>query len=47
MNQIFIIAISDYTIPFINDDYKGDVNAWIEDNGYLVFGDYVVINLGL
>lgn len=31
----------------INDDYKGDVNAWIEDNGYLVFGDYVVINLGL
>lgn len=31
----------------INDDYEGDVDAWIEDKGYLVFGDYVVINLGL
>lgn len=31
----------------INDDYEGDVDAWIDDNGYLVFGDYVVINLGL
>lgn len=31
----------------INDDYDGDVDEWIEDNGYLVFDDYVVINLGL
>ena len=31
----------------INDDYDGDVETWVEDNGYLVFGDYVVINLGL
>ena len=31
----------------INDKYEGDVDAWIDDNGYLVFGDYVVINLGL
>lgn len=31
----------------INEDYNGDVDEWIEDNGYLVFGGYVVINLGL
>lgn len=31
----------------INDDYEGDVDEWIDDNGYLVFDDYVVINLGL
>lgn len=31
----------------INDDYDGDVDEWIDDNGYLVFDDYVVINLGL
>ncbi len=31
----------------INDDYDGDVDAWIDDNGYSRFGDYVVINLGL
>ena len=31
----------------INDDYDGDVNAWAEDNGYVFFGPYVVINLGL
>lgn len=31
----------------INDDYDGDVDEWIEDKGYLVFDDYVVINLGL
>ena len=31
----------------INEDYEGDVDEWIDDNGYLVFDDYVVINLGL
>jgi hypothetical protein len=31
----------------INEDYDGDVIAWAEDNNYLLFGDYVVINLGL
>jgi len=31
----------------INEDYDGDVDAWADDNGYLVFGGYVVINLGL
>ena len=31
----------------INDVYEGDVGAWVEDNEYMVFGDYVVINLGL
>lgn len=31
----------------ISEDYHGDMDAWIEDNGYFVFGDYVVLNLGL
>ena len=31
----------------ITKKYDGDVDTWIEDNGYLEFGDYVVINLGL
>jgi hypothetical protein len=31
----------------INEDYDGDVIAWAEDNGYLLFGPYVVVNLGL
>lgn len=31
----------------IIDDYDGDVDEWINDKGYLVFDDYVVINLGL
>ena len=31
----------------INEDYDGDVTAWAEDNGYLLFGPYVVVNLGL
>ena len=31
----------------IDEDYDGDVIAWAEDKGYLLFGDYVVINLGL
>lgn len=31
----------------INEDYEGDVDEWIDDNSYLVFDDYVVINLGL
>ena len=31
----------------IDEDYNGDVDEWIDDNGYLVFDDYVVINLGL
>lgn len=31
----------------INDEYNGDVEAWAEDKGYLIFDDYVVINLGL
>lgn len=30
----------------INDKYDGDVEAWAEDKGYLIFDDYVVINLG-
>ena len=28
-------------------EFPYDVDEWIEDNGYLVFDDYVVINLGL
>lgn len=31
----------------INKDYDGDVDEWAEDNGYPLFGGYVVINLGL
>ena len=31
----------------IIDNYDGDVDEWINDKGYLVFDDYVVINLGL
>ena len=31
----------------ITKKYDGDVDEWIEDKGYLVFDDYVVINLGL
>ena len=31
----------------IDEDYDGDVIAWAEDKGYLLFGDYAVINLGL
>lgn len=39
---------SDDYFPEINNAiYKGDVDKWIDNNGYLVFGDYVVINLGL
>lgn len=45
--QIFALEDCVDNYDEINDDYEGDVNAWIEDNGYLVFGDYVVINLGL
>ena len=30
----------------INDEYNGDIDAWIEDNGYNVFDDYVVLNFG-
>jgi len=44
-----ICAIEDCANNYdaIDNKYDGDVTAWIEDNGYLVFGDYVVINLGL
>lgn len=31
----------------VNRDYDGDVYAWAEDKGYLIFGDFVVLNLGL
>ena len=31
----------------IDEKYDGDVDAWIEDNGYEVVGDYVVLNWGL
>ena len=31
----------------INKDYNGDVDEWAQDNGYSIFGGYVVINLGL
>ena len=31
----------------INEDYDGDVKAWVEDNGYLIWDDWVVVNLGL
>lgn len=31
----------------INKKYDGDVDEWIDDNGYIQFGDYVVLNLGL
>ena len=44
-----ICAIEDCADNYseINDDYGGDVDAWMDDNGYTRFGDYVVINLGL
>lgn len=31
----------------VDDEYDGNVEAWAEDKGYLIFDDYVVINLGL
>ena len=37
-------AAENYSV--INDEYGGDGNAWIEDNGYQVIADYVVINWG-
>ena len=37
-------CLREYSV--INDEYNGDVDAWIEDNGYNVFDDYVVLNFG-
>ena len=31
----------------IESDYDGDVEEWANDEGYLIFDDMVVINLGL
>lgn len=31
----------------IDDDYDGDVDEWINDNGYSIWGNYVVVNMGL
>ena len=44
-----ICAIDDCADNYseINDDYDGDINEWMDDNGYIQFSDYVVINLGL
>lgn len=50
------IAVNGEIYPFdecaenfqeIEKDFNGDVNEWIQRNGYLKFGDYVVIRLGL
>ena len=37
-------CLREYSV--INDEYNGDVDAWIEDNGYNVFDGYVVLNFG-
>lgn len=31
----------------IDSEYNGDIIEWARDKGYEIFGDYIVINLGL
>ena len=38
-------AANNYDV--IDTEYNGDVDAWVEDNGYTYCGDYIVVKWGL